>query len=58
MASLKRDVEMERVANELREKRGTESLMDRHSKKIKKVNSFIWFGFQKNQSYLNFSSFD
>lgn len=41
MASLKRDVEMERVANELREKRGTESLMDRHSKKIKKVNSFI-----------------
>ena len=36
MASLKRDEDMEKVANQLREKRGTESLMDRHSKKLKK----------------------
>jgi hypothetical protein len=36
MASLKRDSDMEKVANELREKRGTESLLERHSKKLKK----------------------
>ena len=36
MASLKRDENMEKVATELREKRGTESLLERHSKKLKK----------------------
>ena len=36
MASIKRDEDMEKVANQLREKRGTESLMDKHSKKLKK----------------------
>ncbi len=37
MASLKRDSDMEKVANQLREKRGTESLMERHAKKLKKA---------------------
>ena len=37
MASLKRDADMERIAKELREKRGTESLMEKHTKKLKKV---------------------
>jgi hypothetical protein len=36
MASLKRDADMEKIATELREKRGTESLMERHTKKLKK----------------------
>ena len=36
LASIKRDEEMEKVTNELREKRGTESLMEKHSKKISK----------------------
>ena len=35
MASLKRDSEMERVSNELKKKRGTESLLDMHAKKLK-----------------------
>ena len=36
LASLKRDEEMEKVTKELREKRGTESLMEKHSKKLNK----------------------
>lgn len=36
LASLKRDEEMEKVTKELREKRGTETLMEKHSKKISK----------------------
>jgi hypothetical protein len=40
MASLKRDANMEKIAQELREKRGSESLMEKHSKKLKKVTSF------------------
>merc|ERR1719369_1463019 len=36
MASLKRDAEMERVSEELKKKRGTESLLDQHAKKMKK----------------------
>ena len=36
MAGLKRDQEMERVSKELNEKRGTDSLMDMHSKKLRK----------------------
>lgn len=35
MASLKRDSEMEKASKELNKKRGTESLLDRHSKKLK-----------------------
>ena len=36
LASIKRDEEMEKVTKELREKRGTESLMDKHTKKLHK----------------------
>ena len=36
MASLKRDKEMERVANELRQKRGTDSLVEIHDKEKSK----------------------
>lgn len=36
MASLKRDQEMEKISNKLKEKRGGESLMEMHSKKMKK----------------------
>ena len=36
LASLKRDEEMERISKELSSKRGNESLMDLHSKKLKK----------------------
>ncbi len=36
MASLKRDQEMEKLSNELKQKRGSESLMDKHAKKLKK----------------------
>ena len=35
MASLKRDSEMEKASKELNKKRGTESLLDMHSKKLK-----------------------
>ena len=36
LASLKRDQEMEKVTKELREKRGTESLMEKHTKTLSK----------------------
>ena len=36
MASLKRDQEMERVANDLKKKRGTDSLVDIHDKEKNK----------------------
>ncbi len=36
LASLKRDQEMEKISQELKAKRGSESLMDTHTKKIKK----------------------
>ena len=36
LASIKRDQEMEKVTQELREKRGTESLMEKHTKKLAK----------------------
>lgn len=39
MANLQRDKEMERISNELNQKRGSESLMDRHTKKVKKEKS-------------------
>ena len=35
MASLKRDAEMEKVSKELNKKRGSDSLMDIHTKKLK-----------------------
>lgn len=36
LASLKRDEEMERISEDLREKRGKESLMEKHEKKMRK----------------------
>lgn len=36
LASIKRDQEMEKVSDELKEKRGTESLMEMHGKKLKR----------------------
>jgi len=39
MANIQRDEEMQRITEELKKKRGTESLMDKHSKKIKKEQS-------------------
>ena len=36
LASLERDQEMEKISKELREKRGTSSLMDLHNEKLKK----------------------
>lgn len=36
LASIKRDQEMEKISEELKQKRGSDSLMDMHSKKIRK----------------------
>ena len=36
LASLKRDEEMERISEDLKEKRGKESLMEKHEKKMRK----------------------
>ena len=36
MASLQRDAQMDKVSEQLNKKRGTDSLMDLHTKKLKK----------------------
>ena len=36
LATLQRDQEMEKLSEELKKKRGSESLMDKHTKKLKK----------------------
>lgn len=45
MVSLKRDADMEKIAKELREKRGAESLMEKHTKKLKVTYGRVMISF-------------